>query len=299
MKRRLPPLTALATAEAVARHPTFTAAADELHVTPSAISHQIKGLEEWLGFSLFRRDARSVRLTEEGADFLGKVAGILNGLESVTLEAMERAGKQKKLRIQTTDSFASRWLIERLPHFQHENPSMSVQIVTREFTEPYRPNEADVAVLYGRGDWPNCVSEMLLKETILPVCSPRLLLGDPLKTLFSNKLLHDDNLGTTWEEWLDFARIGIDQGRRADSLYGLHFNHSHLALQAAEQGGGVLLASRPLVIDALREGRLAAPFNQELDTGHGYFLVQSPEPERQKRSILLASWLWAQCGLQG
>jgi LysR family glycine cleavage system transcriptional activator len=291
MKRKLPPLASLATAAAIAQERTFTAAAEKLHVTPSAISHQIRGLEDWLGFALFRRDVRSVRITEEGAAYLEKVSVILNNLESVTLEAMEQAGKRKLLRIQTTDSLASRWLVSLLPSFQAKHPNLSVSIVTREYTEGYRSTDADIAILYGRGDWPNFVCNLILREAILPVCSPELLRGDPLETLRGNRLLHDDNLGTTWEDWLAFAGIEMPPIGDRQHAHGLHFNHSHLALQAAEQGAGIVLASLPLVADALASKKLVAPFEQQLETGFGYHLVQSLDADQQRRSRTLVEWL--------
>lgn len=288
VKRKLPPFSSLATAESVAQERTFTAAAEKLHVTPSAISHQIRGLEEWLGFTLFLRDVRSVRVTEDGAAYLEKVSAILNSLETVTLEAMEQAGKQKQLRIQTTDSLASRWLVSRLPSFQEKYPKLSVRIVTREFTEAYRPTDADIAILYGRGEWTNFTSSLLLPEAILPVCSPELLYDDPIEILHKNNLLHDDNLGTTWDDWLSFAGL---KAPLINHEHGLHFNHSHLALQAAEQGAGVVLASLPLIIDALDNNKLIAPFGQRLETGFGYYIVQSLDVDQQKRSQTLVEWL--------
>lgn len=293
MKRKLPPLASLATAAAIAQERTFTAAAEKLHVTPSAISHQIRGLEDWLGFALFRRDVRSVRITEEGAAYLEKVSAILNSLESITLEAMEQAGKQKLLRIQTTDSLASRWLVNRLPGFQANHPNLSVRILTREYTEGYHSSDADIAILYGRGDWPNFISNLILPEAIVPVCSPELLRDDPVETLRGNSLLHDDNLGTTWEDWLAFAGIEMPLINNSQHVHGLHFNHSHLALQAAEQGAGIVLASVPLIMDALLSKKLVAPFEQQLETGFGYHLVQSVDVDQQRRSRTLVEWLMA------
>jgi LysR family glycine cleavage system transcriptional activator len=294
VRRRLPPLNFLVTAEAVARRTSFTAASEELHVTPSAVSHQIRSLEAWLGFPLFHRNPKMVVLTEQGERYLSKVARIIADLETATTEAVEGASKQKTLRIQTTDSFASRWLVHRLPKFQDENPSLAVQIVTFEYTEGFRTTEADIAILYGRGDWPNHVSYLLLREMILPVCHPSIVNGVDGCGFFSNTVLHDDNLGTSWEEWWDNAGDEVAQFGAVDFAHGLRFNHSHLALQAAEKGHGILLASMPLIVDALAENRLTAPFSYQHDTGCGYHLLLVPDTNTRRRCEPLADWLLSQ-----
>ena len=292
LKRRLPPLSALATAEVIAQQKSFTAAAEELHVTPSAISHQIRGLEDWLGFPLFRREARTVSLTEEGARYLAKVSAILGNLETVTSVAMERAGSQRMFRIQTTDSFASRWLVGRLPLFHQSFPGYSVKIVTREYTDGFRSTDADLGILYGKGVWPGCAVLPLLSESIVAVCSPSLLRTELHETLRSNRLLHDDNLGLSWEEWYEVSAVAAPQSFSPEP--GMHFNHSHLALQSAEQGNGIVLASRPLVVDALKAGRLVVVGDRTLDTEFGYYVVQSSETADQARSQVLVDWLLSQ-----
>jgi LysR family transcriptional regulator, glycine cleavage system transcriptional activator len=289
VKRRLPPLTALATAEVIARQNSFTAAAEELHVTPSAISHQIRGLEEWLGFPLFRRDARSVSLTEDGAHYLARVSTLLGNLETITSSAMERVGKSRVFRIQTTDSFATRWLVGRLPKFHASWPGHSVRITTREYTDGFRSADSDLGILYGRGVWPGHEVTPLLSESILPVCSRALLQTAEDETLKSNRLLHDDNLGVSWKDW--YAFVGISPPPGLNEGPGLHFNHSHLALQSAEQGNGIVLASHSLVMDALKDGKLVAIGDRALKTDYGYHMVQSREADDLSRNRVLVDWL--------
>ncbi|MGH8498521.1 MAG: LysR substrate-binding domain-containing protein, partial [Methylococcales bacterium] len=290
-------MNSLIAAEVAARLASFKSASEKLHVTPSAVSHQIRILEDWLGFSLFNRSTRSVTLTEAGDRYLKHVSELLDGLEAATREEVERTGKRQILRVQTTDSLASRWLIGRLPDFLHQHPGIFVQIVTFEFTEGFRPSEVDVAVLYGRGDWPNCKSEMILKETIFPVCSPQFFSpqgADNKMEVFSHPLIHDVNLGTSWQEWWRYAEDEVGKDRRVDLTAGLRLNHSHLALQAAELGNGIALASRPLVLDSLQRRTLAAPFDSQLSTGFGYYVIQSLESEAQNRCRPFVEWLHLQ-----
>lgn len=292
-KRRLPPLGLLITAETVARSASFTAASDELHVTPSAVSHQIRALEQWLGFPLFRRNTRSVSPTAQGRQYLASVSDVLNQLEMTTSEAMEQAGKLIVLRLQTTDSFAARWLVDRLPSFMARHPEMAVRVVTWEYTEGFRSAEADLAVLYGHGELAGAQVMPILPESILPVCAPEVAerARQSEGSRFTYTLLHDDNLGTSWEQWWHSARGELDQYPIIDLQAGLHFNHSHLALRAAEQGSGLVLASWPLVIDALRRRELVAPFQHQFSTGFAYHLVQSPDSRVRDRCRLLSEWL--------
>lgn len=290
-KRSLPPLAGMIAADAVARLSSFTAAADELHVTPSAISHRIKALEDWLGFALFTRNTRSVTMTSLGRDYLNDVAESLSGLENITAHAQARAGKAQVIRLQTTDSFANRWLVDRLPTFLQTHPNISVQIITREYTEGFRTSDADIAVLYGQGDWEGCIATALLEETIFPVVSPKILKDIHHKDeIFQHcPLIHDDNLGTSWLDWWQSAAINSGNSQDYESSAGLHYNHSHLALKAAEQGCGVALASEPLVVDALSHGQLIAPFKYKHCTEYGYYLLQ--RHESQQYCLLFVDWL--------
>lgn len=292
-KRRLPPLIPLIAAETVARLGGFTAASEELHVTPSAVSHQIRQLESWLGFPLFRRSTRSVVLTAAGAQYLEGVSGTLNTLEATTAIAMEQAGKLVVARLQTTDSFAARWLVDRLPAFLEQHAGISVRVDTRKYTESFKIAEADLGILYGRGDWPVQHITPLVMETILPVCSAATAskLKKNRNKLASVQLLHDDNLGTSWHDWWQSAQVERSEIEDIGLQAGLHFNHSHLALRAAEQDSGILLASWPLVVDALRCGELVAPFNHQMPTGYGYYLLESPNTRIRQRCKPLADWL--------
>lgn len=289
-KRKLPPLTGLVAADAVARLSSFSAAADELHLTPSAISHRVRVLEDWLGFSLFTRNTRSVTLTTAGRRYLNAVAKSLSELETMSIHAQTQEGQNQIIRLQTTDSFANRWLVDRLPTFLQNHPDISVQIITREYTEGFRTTEADVAILYGQGDWEGCITTPFMKETIFPVLSPTMSKSTITEDFFqTTPLIHDDNLGTTWIDWWQAASIESGDYGEYESQAGLHYNHSHLALKAAERGDGIALASEPLVMNALDNGQLIKPFGFKLRTEYGYYLLQ--RYDNQEFCIKFIDWL--------
>ncbi|HVJ31518.1 MAG TPA: LysR substrate-binding domain-containing protein [Terriglobia bacterium] len=298
MKRQLPPLNALIAAEAAARLGGFKAASEELNVTASAISYQIRSLEAWLGFRLFTRTARSAGLTDAGRRYLLDISALLDDLSLRTKVEMGRSGRGQVLTVQTTDSFASRWLVARLPDFLAKSGGIGVQVVTFEYTESFRSSEADLAILYGDGNWGNTAGQLLLPERIFPVVSPKLDVpgGDPSwpDLLRSLPLLHDDNLGTSWSEWWDFigADLPSDELMR-DLAAGQHFNHSHLTLLAAERGHGITLASSPLVIDALQEKSLVALDERRLETGLGYYVLESGDAATRRRARPFVDWLMA------
>jgi len=296
VKRQLPPLNSLIAAETAARLGSFKAASEELHVTASAVSHQIRSLERWLGFRLFNRSVRSVGLTEAGRRYLFEISALLDDLSRRTKMEIARSGKGQVLTVQTTDSFANRWLVGRLPGFLKGHRGTSVQIVTFEYTEGFRPSEADMAILYGRGEWPNCHARLLLEETIFPVSSPNLaaLTRPWIEGIGDHTLLHDDNIGTSWQEWRSFAGDDAVLPGDVDMGAGPHFNHSHLSLLAAERGSGVTLASWPLVIDALNEGTLIALSDKRLTTGFGYYILESTDSATRERCSAFIDWLCAQ-----
>jgi LysR family glycine cleavage system transcriptional activator len=302
MKRQLPPLNALIAAEAAARLGGFKAASEELHVTASAISYQIRALETWLGFRLFNRTARSAGLTDAGRRYLFDISALFDDLSLRTKMEMARSGKGQVLTVQTTDSFANRWLVARLPDFLSTRADTGVQVVTFEYTEGFRPSEADLAILYGDGNWANATGRLLLPERIFPVVSPKLDLpdGNPCWADLLRKLplLHDDNLGTSWQEWWDFIGTDLPPADLMKHLAaGQHFNHSHLTLRAAELGHGITLASSPLVIDALQEKSLIALDERCLETGLGYYVLESGDAATRRRAQPFVDWLMARAAV--
>jgi LysR family transcriptional regulator, glycine cleavage system transcriptional activator len=272
MSRRLPPLNALRAFEAAARHLSFTRAASELNVTQAAISHHIKTLEDHLRTPLFRRLNRALMLTNAGQSLFPPVREALDGLAEATarLRAGEAGGT---LTVSTLPSFAVKWLVPRMSRFQDHHPDIDLRISAKEYLVDFARDDIDVAIRFGRGNWPAVHAEWMINEELLPVCSPALLPN--LQTpgdLANVTLLHEEMLPLksfpTWESWLAAAHVeGVDASR------GPCFSHTHLMLQAAMDGRGVALGQALIVSDDLAAGRLVAPFHFRLLTDFGYFIV--------------------------
>lgn len=268
MERRLPSLNALRAFEAAARLGSFTAAGRALHVTPSAVSHQVRGLEEQLGLRLFERRPRALRLTPAGArayavsrDTFDRLARGLRRLPA----------RSRSLTVSVLPSFAAGWLLPRLPHFQADHPGIDLRLHATQEPADLQGGEADVAIRYGRGRYPGLRSERLLSDEAFPVCTPGLARGlqrpDDLRGMV---LLHDEVRGAHggWAAWL--AAAGA---RRVGAARGVRFSDARLLLQAALAGQGVALCRSVLVGDELASGRLVRPFGLALPSRYHYALV--------------------------
>jgi len=290
MSYRLPPLNALRAFEAAARHLSFKKAAVELSVTPTAVSHQIKSLEEFLDLPLFRRLARALELTPQGEAMLPKVRA---GLEcfAVAVENAHEHVAGGRLLVLAPPSFATRWLVPRLQRFTLTQPSLNLHIVRSRSVidgEPsvaapvpdnvdLREEDSQVVIRFGLGNYPGFRVDRMFGSDYVVVCSPKLLQSaTPLRRpqdVRSQVLLHDDSisnerLGPSWEEWLRLAGVnGVDVSA------GPHFSDSGLAFVAAIDGLGIALASKPLVAVAIAEGRLVAPFDITVAQQYAYYLV--------------------------
>lgn len=274
--RRLPPLNALRAFEAAARHLSFTKAAEELHVTPGAISQQVKSLEEYVGTTLFRRMNRAILLTDEAQACLPALRDGFDRLAEATY-VLSAQDSQNRLTVSAAPSFASKWLVPRLGNFQEAFPDIDVWISADMEPVDFTKDGVDIAVRYGSGDYPGLHSQLLLAEAVFPVCSPNLLTGDfPLKVpedLKNHTLLHDmspenDESCPDWPMWLKAAGVdGVNDTR------GLRFNQSSLSLEAAISGRGVALAKSALAQDDIVANRLAKPFDLTLPVDFAYYLV--------------------------
>jgi LysR family glycine cleavage system transcriptional activator len=262
-QRRLLPLNALRAFEAAARHLSFTKAADELSVTPGAISQHVRQLEEHAGGALFRRDGRGLELTETGRAALPLLReGFERLLDASAL--LREPPRRRQLSVSVPPSFAAKWLMPRMDSFHAEQPDVEVWISADMTIVDMSEGAVDVAVRYGAGKWPGVSVERLLSETVLPVCSPALLEGKhPIrapKDLAHHALLHDlsvdrDPSCPDWAMWLQARGVtGVD-GRR-----GPGFNQSALVIEGAVMGRGVGLAKRTLAQADLEARRLVAPF---------------------------------------
>jgi LysR family glycine cleavage system transcriptional activator len=293
-----PPLNALRAFEATARHQSFSRAAVELHVTPAALSHQIRGLEDLLGVKLFLRKPRGIELTETGRLIY---PGLHNGFTQIrqAVAGLSRARQDRVLVISAPPGFTAKWLAPRLYRFLMANPEIDARISAGMHFVDFAADGVDAAVrnltTSGRPD-PELHVEKLADIQLLPVCSPRLLeqLGG-LRTpgdLAGATLIHDDSLIgradlPNWADWLAAVGVtGVDVSR------GLRFNSADHALEATIEGAGVLLAHKLLAHDDLRTGRLAAPFELELATGRAFHFVCPKGAETQPKVGAFHDWLF-------
>ena len=297
MAERLPPLNALRSFEVAARHLSFTKAAEELHVTHSAISHQIKALEEWLGTPLFRRVNRGLLLTEPGQAYLKPVRESFQKLGEATWR-LKAKGRSGPLTVSVMPSFASKWLVPRLRRFRERHPDIDVRISASPDLTDFDREDVDVAVRYGRGNWSGDLRfDLLIRDSMFPVCSPKLLEGPlPLKTiadLSHHTLLTDyDWRVDFWQLWLDVAGVDDLVPRHA-----LSFNYSNLMLQAAIDGLGVALTQNALAGDDLAAGRLVRLFDVTLPTDYAFYVVTPALTATRPKIVAFRDWLLDEAGL--
>jgi LysR family glycine cleavage system transcriptional activator len=271
MRRRLPPLNTLRVFESGARRLSFTRAAEELHVTQAAVSHQIKALEDWLGTPLFLRLSRGLKLTAAAERYLRDVTAALDLISTATGQFM-RPDDRRILSVATAGSFASAWLLPRLKSFRAQFPDVDLRIlsVDRE-VDVFERGDVDLEIRYGDGHWPELSATRLMDEEIFPVCSPSIAAGPPRLTapedLKHYTLLHDIMV-TDWNAWLDAADVAGVDGER-----GPGFNDSFHVIQAAIAGEGIALGRSVLVSDALSRGDLVRPFALSVPSAYSYFLV--------------------------
>ena len=264
---RLPPLNALRAFEAAARHLSFLKAAEELHVTPGAVSQQVKSLEDQLGLALFRRLPRGVLLTDAGQLYGKRLGQIFEEIRRATAEIV-RDKDLSGLTVSTMLSFAARWLIPRLGSFNLAHPDITVRVLADGRLTDFATEDVDLALRYGHGNYPGLHVELIFPETVFPVCSPALMAGPhPLLSfddLRHHTLLHDV-FTVDWAIWLHSASFDdVDPHR------GPTFLSSDHAIQAALRGEGVVLGRSALVADDLGAGRLVRPFALSLPAGFAY-----------------------------
>ncbi|MGF1544497.1 MAG: transcriptional regulator GcvA [Parvularculaceae bacterium] len=296
--RKIPPLTALRAFEASARHLSFTKAATELNVTPGAISQQIKALEDFIGAKVFRRTNRAILLTDAAHASLPALREAFDKLEEAA-RALSAPGDAKRLNVSVAPSLAAKWLVPRLDGFHDLHPEIEVWVSADMEVVDFAAVDVDLAIRYGPGVAEGLESVLLMPETILPVCSPRLLEGErPLKTptdLAGHTLLHDggpdnDDSAPTWRMWLKAAGVAdVDAGR------GPKFNQSSLVIEAAIAGKGVALAKAALALADLEAGRLVAPFaDMTTPSSFAYYMAHPASKGRVAAVSAFKEWLVAE-----
>lgn len=291
MARRLPPLNALPCFEAAARLLNFSKAAEELSVTPGAISRAIRNLEDQLEAQLLERGTRSARLTAVGEPYARAVREILEQLASATAVVTTRRS-DTTLNVSTSDGFAGRWLVPRLYRFHRAQPDIDVRVSTTGKLATFFGDGIDIAVRYGRGEYPGLTAEFLTDEEVFPVCSPALLKGKhPLRKPedLKHHTLIRDAYPVDWAAWFTVAGVKGGNPRR-----GLTFDSYTFAVDAAVKGEGVALGRSTLVADDLAAGRLVRPFMQALKGVSSFYLVYPPEAIRQRKVRLFREWIRAE-----
>lgn len=288
MGRNAVNLNAVRAFEAVARHLSFTRAAQELNVTQAAVSHQIKALEQRLGVTLFLRHNRGLLLTKEGQAMIQPLSTAFDLIDDATNLLTRR--EVEIIKVSMPCSFASMWLVPRLQTFYARYPNIDVRVmITSKSEDMLKAGDVDIDLRYGDGKWPQVAAQKFLNEDIFPVCSPALLAGSrPLSNpddLGEYILLHDSR-DFGWKAWLDHAGVkGVDYSR------GPGFSHYHHSIQSALLGDGIAMGRSPLVADALSRGDLVRPFSINLPTGMGYYLVTAGPVSDRTRVRMFSNWL--------
>ena len=288
MARQIPPLTALRAFEAAGRHLSFTKAADELHVTQAAISHQVKSLEEYLGLKLFRRLNRTLLLTDAGQLYLPPLTDAFEGITRATHRLRQHLGRAR-LTVSVLPSFAAGWLVPRLGRFRQRCPDVDLRIDPTNSLTDFRRDDVELGILYGRGNYLGLRTDRLMREEFFPVCSPRLLEGPaPLRDpadLTHHTLLHDD-MTVDWRTWLLAAGVeGVDAER------GITVTDSSMLLRAAIAGQGVALARSVLAADEIASGRLVRPFDVDVPAEYAYYLAYPEKSADQPNVVAFREWI--------
>jgi LysR family transcriptional regulator, glycine cleavage system transcriptional activator len=292
MTARLPSLNGLRAFEAAARHLSFTQAAAELNVTQTAISHQIRRLEEELGIRLFVRQNRALALTPKARDYLPGVRAAFNDLRLAT-DRLLRKDDDHVLTVSTLASLAAKWLLPRLTAFQEAHPGIDVRITTSTGLVDFKGGDVDAAIRYGRGHWPGLRAEWLMADEVFPVCSPALLSGKrPLRRpedLRDHVLLHNTNNSDDWRLWLTASGLPSDISKQP----GITFDLILMTVQAAIDGIGIAMGRTSYVQDDIAKGRLVVPFEIALPADAGFYLV-SPEATADPPKLrAFRNWLTA------
>lgn len=293
MTARLPSLNGLRAFEAAARHLSFTQAASELNVTQTAISHQIKRLEEELGIRLFVRQNRALTLTPEAKDYLPGVRAAFNDLRLAT-DRLLRKDDDHVLTVSTLASLAAKWLLPRLSAFQEAHPGIDVRITTSTGLVDFQRDKVDAAIRYGRGQWPGLRADWLMADELFPVCSPALPTENkPLRCpedLREHVLLHTSNANSDdWRLWLTAAGLPTDLSKPPGVTFDLIF----MTIQAAIDGIGVAMGRTSYVREDIAKGRLVAPFKFALPADAGFYLV-SPQARTDSANLrAFRQWLIA------
>ncbi|RZI43387.1 transcriptional regulator GcvA [Herbaspirillum sp. HC18] len=284
--RRLPNLAALRAFEAAARHGNFSRAAEEIHVTHGAISHQVRALEEELGVALFARHGKRIAITPEGERFATALRRALTDIAAAAA-ALQADGKQKRLTITALPSFAARWLSPRLGRFIEQNPEMEVMLQSSSHLTDFVRESVDIGIRFGRGNYPGLTVEKIIDDYFYPVASPRFNHGKLPRT--PEKLAQHPLLRCELEPWTPWFRAaGLDL---LEPTGGLVFQDSSMLVRAAVEGHGIALARHSLAAPDIEAGDLVRLFDVAVKCPQSYYLVCPPESLRKPQVQIFRTWL--------
>lgn len=287
---QLPSLAALRMFEAAARHLSFTEAASELNLTQSAVSRQIRLMEEYLGVLLFQRVKQRLVLTDAGRVYVDEIRAALEQMQAATVNLMANQGKGGILNLATPPAFGTKWLMPRLHRFTRAHPEILINIATRARPFDLVGESIDVAIHYGNNDWPGVLSDRLLGGEMVVVCAPAYLRANKrLKApadVAGHALLQWTVRPNLWHEWME------TKGAVAPNAWqGLRFEHLYMVMQAAIGQLGIALLPRIIVTDDIEAGRLVVPFEDEYASADAYCLVYRPDKRADKKIQLFRRWL--------
>lgn len=293
MRRKIPSLQALACFEAAARHQSYTRAAQELALTPGAVSRQLTALEDFVGVALFKRTRHGVTLTERGRDYAAQVAIRLQALEQDTLEVMSTQGRGSVLHLAAVPTFATRWLIPRLPDLKKVQPELTVHIETRTRPFMFADTPFDAALFAGTPEqvsqWAGTQAVKLLDEVVLPVCSPSLLDGQTSlspEEIAPLPLLQQSTRPDAWRQWFEAQGVAAPQ-----ALSGARFELFSMTAAAAVHGMGLALVPRLLITAELARGDLVVACDRPLANQRAYYLVRPDGKDNPPATQIFLDWL--------
>lgn len=292
MNSRLPPLNQLRVFECVARHRSFTSAAKELHITQGAVSHQMRALEDWLGFRLFERHKGRLRISSGGKAYARALSVAFSEVGRATEELIS-VGSHQVLTVRGHTTFFTHWLIPLLPRFQEECPGIKVRLTSSVEWIDFEKDPADVGIRYGDGNWEGLGSDLLFSDELTPVLSPQLAARLPqpftMEDVLSLPLLHSNRRPHHWRDWIEAAG-----GQRRASSDDMYYEDLSIIYECAIQGLGVALGQRRYLERELARGTLIAPCSFVLKRSRGYHLVYPESQAGDAKVMDFKNWLLAQ-----
>ncbi|SCA58198.1 LysR family transcriptional regulator [Candidatus Terasakiella magnetica] len=289
MRRHLPSFTSLLCFEASARHLNFTRASEELNLTQSAVSRQVRNLEDHVQTDLFLRIKKRLVLTEEGSKYAQAVSEHLNGLEQETMKLLSKDQNDTRLNIATFPTFGSRWLIPHLHEFTQQNPEIQFNLTTGLEPFDFKHHDIDVAIQHGDGNWADVECEKLVAETLVAVCAPSLIKQIvPLtpQSVLDHTLLTLQTRQYAWPEWLKAQGVKVKS-----SLNGPSFETFSMMIRAALSGLGIAIIPDMYIKEELESGKLISPFGPPVKSQRGYYLVTTTQKKEMKKVRAFMDWI--------